>query len=166
MTLINRAWFRVGSDRYASSARTYGVTTLTKRHVRVRGSRIAYCVRGKHRTLVRSTVADADLAAALKLVATAPGGARLFRYRRNGSLVSLTGPVLNAYLAEHLGNGFTAKDFRTWGGTLAAAIALAEHGPPASESEAKRVLADAMRRVGEQLGNSPTVARSSYVSPQ
>ena len=58
---------------------------------------------------------------------------------------------MNAYLAEHLGDGFTAKDFRTWGGTLTAAIALAEQGPPSSEAEARRAIAAAMRRVGEQL---------------
>jgi DNA topoisomerase-1 len=65
----------------------------------------------------------------------------------------------------HLGEEFTAKDFRTWGGTLIAAIALAERGPSETETEAKRAVAAAMRRVGEQLGNTPAVARSSYVSP-
>jgi DNA topoisomerase-1 len=92
-------------------------------------------------------------------------GARLFRYRREDGLADLTAPQLNEYLAEHLGGGFTAKDFRTWGGTLTAAIALAEHGPPASEAEAKRVVAAVMRRVGERLGNTAAVARASYVSP-
>jgi DNA topoisomerase-1 len=72
---------------------------------------------------------------------------------------------LNDYIGEHLGEGFTAKDFRTWGGTLTAAIGLAEHGPPASESEATRVLASVMREVGQELGNTPAVARASYVSP-
>jgi DNA topoisomerase-1 len=72
---------------------------------------------------------------------------------------------LNAYLAENLGGGFTAKDFRTWGGTLTAAIALAEHGPPSSEADARKAIAAAMRRVGEQLGDTAAVARSSYVSP-
>jgi DNA topoisomerase-1 len=66
---------------------------------------------------------------------------------------------------EYLGDEFTAKDFRTWGGTLIAAIAFAEHGPPETESEAKRVIPAVMRRVGEALGNTPAVARSSYVSP-
>ena len=64
-----------------------------------------------------------------------------------------------------MGEEFTAKDFRTWGGTLIAAIALAEHGPAESETEAKRVVAGVMRAVGEKLGNTPAVARSSYVSP-
>jgi DNA topoisomerase-1 len=79
--------------------------------------------------------------------------------------LNLTAAVLNSYLGEHLGNGFTAKDFRTWGGTLLAAVELGRHGPPASETEAKRVLAAVMRKVGQELGNTPAVARASYVSP-
>jgi DNA topoisomerase-1 len=73
--------------------------------------------------------------------------------------------VLNAYIQEHMGEGFSAKDFRTWGGTLMAAISLAEHDLPESESEAKRRIAAVMRSVGERLGNTAAVARSSYVSP-
>ena len=72
---------------------------------------------------------------------------------------------LNDYIQEFLGEEFTAKDFRTWGGTLLAAIALAEHGPAETQTQAKRTIAAVMRRVGEQLGNTPAVARSSYVSP-
>ena len=64
-----------------------------------------------------------------------------------------------------MGNGFTAKDFRTWGGTLLAATRLASHGPSDSDAEAKRVLASVMRKVGDELGNTPAVARASYVSP-
>ena len=72
---------------------------------------------------------------------------------------------MNAYLRDRLGVPFSAKDFRTWGGTLIAAIALAEHGPAETETESKRVISAVMRRVGEELGNTPAVARSSYVSP-
>ena len=77
----------------------------------------------------------------------------------------LTGAVLNDYIREHMGEEFTAKDFRTWGGTLTAAIALAEHGVAETDTEAKKVVANVMRTVGERLGNTPAVARSSYVSP-
>jgi DNA topoisomerase I len=164
-TLINRAWFRVGSERYAETSRTYGVTTLQKRHVSVRGRTLRFGFRAKHRVLVRTTLVDPGLADGMRELLRLPGGARLFRFRENGAYRSLTGPLLNEYLAEHLGGGFTAKDFRTWGGTLTAAIALAEHGPPESDAEARRAVAAAMRRVGEQLGNTPSVARSSYVSP-
>ena len=89
----------------------------------------------------------------------------MFRYVYEESACNLTGSRLNDYVREHMGEGFTAKDFRTWGGTLVAAIAFAEHGPPASETEAKRVIPAVMRRVGQELGNTPAVARSSYVSP-
>jgi len=164
-TLVNRAWFRVGSERYARSSRTYGVTTLQKRHVSVRGRTLKFDFRAKHRTLVRATLVDAGLAAGVRELLALSGGSRLFRYREDGSYRAITGELLNGYLAEYLGGGFTAKDFRTWGGSLTAAIALAEHGPPESDADARRAVAAAMRRVGEQLGNTPSVARSSYVSP-
>ena len=162
--VVNLAWFRVGSERSARRARTYGVTTLRKRHVEVRGSRIAFRFDAKGRVSVRTSLVDEELGEAFRRLLGLPGS-RVFRYRRNGGLADLTGPQLNEYLGEHLGGGFTAKDFRTWGGTLTAAIALAEHGPPGSEAEAKRVVAGVMRTVAERLGNTPAVARASYVSP-
>ena len=73
--------------------------------------------------------------------------------------------MLNEYIGEHMGNGFTAKDFRTWGGTLLAAVELTKHGAPETETEAKRVLGRVMRKVAQELGNTPAVARASYVSP-
>lgn len=163
--LINMAWFRVGSDRYARSSRTHGVTTLTRRHVAIRGTRVAFRFRGKHRVQVRTTVVDTELAEAIKDLLDQPGSARLFRYGRNGDSAMLTGAVLNDYIREHLGEEFTAKDFRTWGGTLTAAIALGEIGVAETDTEAKQVVARVMRTVGERLGNTPAVARSSYVSP-
>ena len=164
--LINLGWFRVGSDRYAKSSRTYGVTTLYRKHVSVRGKRVAFKFRAKHKVLVHTTLVDSELAQAIKDLLALPGGGRLFRYENgNGEITTLNAAVLNAYIQEHLGDEFSAKDFRTWGGTLLAAVALAEHGPPDTEAEAKRTLAAVMRSVGEQLGNTPAVARSSYVSP-
>jgi len=163
--LINRAWFRVGTERYAKESKTFGITTLRKSHVQVRGHRIAFHFRGKHRSVVRTTLVDSELAEATKELLAVPRGSRLFRYEWDGGFCALTGAKLNEYIRAHLGEEFTAKDFRTWGGTLIAAIALAEHGTAGSETEAKRTIAAVMRRVGEQLGNTPAVARSSYVSP-
>src|SRR5918999_1395983 len=163
--LINMAWFRVGTERYAKSSRTYGVTTLYKKHVSVRGNRVKFCFRTKHKMLVRTTLVDSELAGAIKDLLALDTGGRLFRYEREGELVALTGAVLNDYVQEHLGDGFSSKDFRTWGGTLTAAIALAEHGPPETEAEAKRIVANVMRTVGERLGNTPPRPRPSYVSP-
>ena len=162
--LMNLAWFRVGSDRHARRSRTFGVTTLTRRHVTVRGTRISFRFRAKHRTMVRTTLVDAELADSMKALLATPG-ARVFRYERDGAYCNLTGAVLNAYIGEHMGEDFTAKDFRTWGGTLTAAVMLAEHGVAETDAESKRVVAAVMRRVGERLGNTPAVARASYVSP-
>ena len=128
--LINMAWFRVGSDRYAKTSRTHGVTTLTRSHVSVRGTRVTFRFRAKHKVQVRTSVVDPELAGAIKDLLAQPGPARLFRYGYNGDSCNLTGAVLNDYIQEHMGEEFTAKDFRTWGGTLTAAIALAEHGVP------------------------------------
>jgi DNA topoisomerase-1 len=163
--LVNKAWFRVGSDRHARSSRTYGVTTLRKRHVEVSGDEIAFRFRAKNRKLVRRTITDAKLAAAVDELLVLPDGTRLFRYEREGALANLTSPALNAYLSDALGEGFTAKDFRTWGGTLLAAVELERRGLAASATEEKRVLAAVMRKVGDELGNTAAVARASYVSP-
>jgi DNA topoisomerase-1 len=164
--LINLGWFRVGSDRYAKKYRTFGITTLNKSHVSVRGSRVSFKYRGKHRVWVRTAVVDPELAAATKALLSLPGGRRLFRYELpDGTYCNLSSRKLNEYIREHMGEEFTAKDFRTWGGTLIAAIAFAEHGIPETATEAKRTVAAVMRTVGERLGNTPAVARSSYVSP-
>jgi DNA topoisomerase-1 len=165
--LINLGWFRVGDERYAKKFRTFGITTLRKGHVRVRGSRITFRFRAKNRALVRTAVVDPELADAMRELLAVKGGRRLFRYRNgNGDgLCNLTGAGVNEYIQEHMGEEFTAKDFRTWGGTLLAAIALAERGVANSDTESKRVIAAVMRTVGERLGNTPAVARASYVSP-
>lgn len=165
VSLVNRAWFRVGSDRHARASRTYGITTLTKRHVTVSGSEIEFRFRTKNRTLVRREVESAALAEGVRALLSLESGSRLFRFERDGETFNLSAPMVNSYIGEHLGNGFTAKDFRTWGGTLRAAVELAKHGPPANEVETTRVLAGVMRDVARELGNTPAVARASYVSP-
>jgi DNA topoisomerase-1 len=165
--LINLGWFRIGDERYAKKFRTFGITTLRKGHVRVRGSRITFRFRAKNRALVRTALVDDELADAMRELLAVTGGRRLFCYRNeNGDgFRNLTGAGVNEYIRKHMGDDFTAKDFRTWGGTLLAAIALAERGLSESETESKRVIAGVMRTVGERLGNTPAVARSSYVSP-
>jgi DNA topoisomerase I len=165
VSLVSHAWFRVGSDRHTRTARTYGITTLTKRHVTISGDEIQFRFRGKNSKLVRHTVENARLARELRELVALENGSRLFRYEREGEIFNLTAPTLNAYIGEHLGNGFTAKDFRTWGGTLLAAVELGKHGPRERETEANRVLVSVMRKVGQELGNTPAVARASYVSP-
>ncbi len=162
--LIDSAWVRVGSERHARASRTFGVTTLTKRHVSVDGESIELRFRGKNSKLTRRTVQSRPLARGVRELLALPGS-RLFRFEREGELANLTAATLNAYIVEHLGDGFTAKDFRTWGGTLVAAVELARRGTPEDDAGAKRTLAAAMRKVATELGNTPAVARASYVSP-
>ena len=169
MRLINLGWFRVGNERYARESRTYGITTLTRRHVDVRGKRITLRFRAKHGVQVRSTIVDEELAAALRELLALPGSSRVFRYCWDDRVWNLTSKRLNDYVKIYMGAEFTAKDFRTWGGTLLAAIAFAERvardGFPETATAQKRSVAAVMRRVAEQLGNTPAVTRASYVSP-
>ena len=162
--LINLAWFRVGGERYAKTSRTYGVTTLTKQHVRVGGNRVTFRYPAKHNVQVRTALVDVELAEAVAALQLTPG-TRLFRYEVEGRLRNLTDRRLNDYIKEHMGPEFSGKDFRTWGGTLLAAIAFAERGPVEKPGEQKRAIAAVMRQVAEKLGNTPAVTRSSYVSP-
>ena len=163
--LMNLGWFRVGSERYVRESRTYGITTLNKSHVSVRGSRIIFRFRGKHRAWVRTQIVDSELAGAIKDLLALKGGRRLFRYEWEGDLYNLTSKRLNDYIRIYMGEDFTAKDFRTWGGTLLASIAFAERGVVETEAEQKRAVAAVMRVVAERLGNTPAVTRASYVSP-
>jgi DNA topoisomerase I len=165
LRLIDLGWFRVGGERYARENKTFGITTLRKRHVRVRGKRVCLDFPGKTGARIRSVVVDPELAEAVRGLLALRGGPALFRYRWNGELYNLTAKRLNDYVRIYLGEEFTAKDFRTWGGTLLAALAFAERGPVDSEAGTKRVIAAVMRQVGDRLGNTPSVARSSYVSP-
>jgi DNA topoisomerase-1 len=169
LRLINLGWFRVGSDRYVRGSGTYGITTLTRRHVTVRGHRVTLAFRGKHKIQVRTSIVDEELAVAMRELLAIPGGARVFRYEWEGAVYNLTSKRLNDYVKLFMGPDFSAKDFRTWGGTLLAAIALAEHashsGFPETKTDEKRSISAAMRRVAQQLGNTPAVCRASYVSP-
>ena len=168
LRIINLGWFRVGSERYVRDG-TYGITTLLRRHVDVHGRRVALSFRGKQKIHVRSTLVDDELAAAMQELLNRKGGSRVFRFETEDGLRNLTSAVLNDYVKLHMGEEFTAKDFRTWGGTLTAAITFAEraqrHGFPETKAAEKRSVSEVMRRVAQQLGNTPAVCRASYVSP-
>jgi DNA topoisomerase-1 len=168
LRLINLGWFRVGSERYVRESRTYGITTLTRRHVMVRGNRVTLSFRGKHKIQVRTTLVDEELAAAMRDLLQLKG-ARVFQYVWEQKPYNLTSKRLNDYVKLYMGDEFTAKDFRTWGGTLAAAVAFAERaqqeGFPETKTDEKRSVSAVMRRVAQQLGNTPAVCRASYVSP-
>jgi len=157
--LINLGWFRAGSDRHTERSGTYGITTLRKRHVTVRGRRIRLEFLGKGRAQIKTTLVDDELAASLRELLGFPGY-RVFRYLNGDGLCNLTNRVLNEYVKEHLGDEFSAKDFRTWGGTLLAAIDFAQREP-----DGKATVTAVMRRVSAQLNNTPAVCRASYVAP-
>ncbi len=162
--LISESFFRVGSERYAEENRTFGIATLRKRHVEIADGRAVFSYVGKKSISQRQVVANPELMRLVERQLDSPGP-RLFRYQEDGHWRDLTSRDVNAYLHETLGVAFSAKDFRTWGGTLRAATILAELGPAASPSEAKRNVMLTMRLVASELGNTPTVCRQSYVHP-
>jgi DNA topoisomerase I len=162
--LLGEAFFRVGSDRYAKDNRTFGVTTLRKSHVKVRGDRITFTYTGKGSIEQRQTVIDRELARFVRLLLASPGD-RLFRYRDAGGWSDLTSRDVNAYIRGLAKIAYTAKDFRTWGGTLRVATVLSDLGPARTPTEAKRNVVTAVRLTAAELGNTPAVCRASYVHP-
>lgn len=163
--LIAEGFFRPGSERSTRENRTFGITTMRKSHVRVERDCIYFRYVGKGRVRQRQCVVSRALAKAVAGLLTSPG-ARLFRYRDGaGRWRDLDARDVNEYLRERCGVAYSAKDFRTWGGTLRAATVLAELGPGTSPTDAKRRVAMAMRLVAAELGNTPTICRQSYVHP-
>ena len=162
--LISESFFRIGSERYATENKTFGIVTLRKRHVQIADGRAVFSYVGKRSIRQRQVVANRELAALVKRQLTSPG-TRLFRYKEGARWRDLTATDVNAYLHDTLGVEFSAKDFRTWGGTLRAATVLAELGPGASPTDAKRNVATTMRLVASELGNTPAICRKSYVHP-
>jgi DNA topoisomerase-1 len=164
LRLIAEGCFRPGSDRYTKENRSFGITTLRKSHVTLRDGVAIFEYRGKSGVKQRQTIAEPGLVKFIVSLMKSPG-TRLFRYERDGKWFDLDARLLNDYLRESLGFPYTAKDFRTWGGTLRAATVLAELGPAKSLTEAKRNINTVMRLVAAELGNTPTICRKSYVHP-
>jgi DNA topoisomerase I len=171
--LLDLGLFRAGNDEYArddcaSGEATFGLATLRRDHVAVRGDTITFRYPAKGGLERRLTVVDRRAAGVVRALLTRRDrGERLLAYWRQRSWQQLRTVDVNAYLRDVSGCDMTAKDFRTWHANVAAAAALAEAGPPPrSQAGRRRVVAAAMRAVAETLGNTPTVARSSYVDPQ
>jgi DNA topoisomerase-1 len=164
VALIERAHLRVGSDEYTKSNGSYGATTLEGRHAKVIGSLIELTYRGKSGKRRAIRFRDARIAKVIRQC-KALRGRRLFRWRKDGRVGSVTSADVNAYVHLHAGPRFTAKDFRTWAATIAAAIGLAREDEPASPTARKRVAADVVKSVAMRLGNTPAVCRKSYVHP-
>jgi DNA topoisomerase-1 len=163
--LLSDGLFRPGSEKSTRENSTFGITTMRKSHVAVDGDCIVFRYIAKGRKRLRQCVVNRALARAMQRLLATPGP-RLFRYRQSdGSWRDLSARDVNEFLRTTLDVRYSAKDFRTWGGTLRAAIVLAELGPGQSETDAKRRVAQAMRLVAADLGNTPTICRKSYVHP-
>ncbi len=164
--LINDLYFRVGSETSVRRYRTYGVTTLRNRHLEIkRGGRLEFDFTGKHQVKHRRLLVDEELAALMRDI-KAVGGSRLFNYLdEDGRARPVTPRDVNEYIKSATAPDFSAKDFRTWGGSLLAAVALAEIGCCEDEREARRNVVRAVHRVADHLGNTPAVCRSCYIHP-
>lgn len=163
--LLEITLIRVGNAQYARQNRSYGLTTLNKRHLEVDGTALTFAFKGKSGVEHRVSVRDRRLATVIKAIRELPGQ-QLFKYRdAEGDLCPVTSDDVNAYIREAMGEDFSAKDFRTWAGTVSAARALREMEPPASAADAKRKITVCVKAVAGLLGNTPTVCRSSYVHP-
>lgn len=167
MRLINSLYIRVGSEKSVKRYKTFGITTLQNRHLTIdRRGRLVFDFVGKSHIKHRKIMVDKELAAVMAELKQLGPARKLFHYvADDGTLKSVKPADINAYIKEATSPEFSSKDFRTWGGTLLAALELAEAGPAADEKEIKRRLVRAIKRVAEQLGNTPTVCRSSYIHP-
>ena len=164
--LLEVTLIRVGNAQYAKQNRSYGLTTLNKRHLEVDGAALTFAFKGKSGVEHEVRVRDRRLATVVRSLRELPGQ-QLFKYRdADGALCAVTSDDVNAYIREAMGEQFSAKDFRTWAGTVSAARALREMEPPASPGEAKRRITVCVKAVAGLLGNTPTVCRSSYVHPR
>jgi DNA topoisomerase-1 len=164
--LINAAYFRVGDERYARENKTYGIATLRRKHLSIGGDTMTFEYSGKWGKTHRKVVTDRRLREVVEECASLPGY-EVFKYVDAGGAVrDVKARDLNSYVKRVMGEEFTPKDFRTWAGTLVAAVKLAELGPVTEEKHAKQNVLEAVDAVAERLGNTRDIARASYISPR
>jgi DNA topoisomerase-1 len=169
--LLDMGMFRVGSDQYAARENdpSFGLSTLMPSHVRTRGGCVLLEFRGKSGVQHTGSVDDGEVCSVLKdLKRRRRGENRLFAYWEPSTRrwQEIHAGMINDYLREISGEQMTAKDFRTWHGTVKAAEELAAVGPQPTEAKRKKAVSHAMKEVAELLGNTPAVARASYVDPR
>ncbi len=166
--LINSLYIRVGSNKSVKKYHTYGITTLQYRHLEIkRGGKLVFNFVGKHHIKQRKILVDKELAAVMRDLKAIGGARKLFKFLdENGQVHPIKSRDINDYLKSVTAPEFSAKDFRTWGGTLLAALELAEIGKAEDERVLKKNICKAIENVAEQLGNTPTVCRASYVHPK
>jgi DNA topoisomerase I len=167
--LLDRGFFRIGSEDYAVQNETYGLATMKKRHVRVgRAGMLVFDYPAKSGKRRVQAVADPMVADTIRrLKARRGGGDDLLAYKRGARWADIRSHDINAWLKATTGQDVSAKDFRTWGATVLAAIALAVSGEaPATKTGRKRAITRAVNEVAHYLGNTPAVARASYIDPR
>jgi DNA topoisomerase-1 len=163
--LLEKSFIRVGNDRYRKQNDSYGLTTLRNRHVHIEGSEIRFSFLGKSKIQHRITLTDKKLARVVKTLQDLPGQ-ELFQFvDHEGKQHSISSHDVNAYLHEITGKHFTAKDFRTWAGTVLALTELIGADPPDTVKVAKGIVTNAIKMVAKQLGNTPCVCRKCYIHP-
>jgi len=163
--LLERTFIRIGNEEYARENKSFGLTTMKNRHVAVRGKRLRFRFRGKSGRQHEVDVTDRRIAKIVAKCQDLPGQ-DLFQYvKDDGDVQDVTSQDVNDYLREVSGDNFTAKDFRTWGGTVLAASALDTQGEFESQKQAKANVKAALYAVAQLLGNTPAICRKCYVHP-
>lgn len=163
--LLEKTMIRVGNEEYARDNESYGLTTLQDEHAEVSTRRIVFRYQGKSGREHEATLDDPRLARIVKRCQDLPGQELMQYVDEDGEVRDVDSADVNAYLQEITGEPFTAKDFRTWAGTVLACMALQEFEAVGSDAEAKKNVVEAVKRVAERLGNTPAVCRSSYIHP-
>jgi DNA topoisomerase-1 len=164
--LLETTLIRVGNDDYARENKSYGLTTLRNRHVAIEGSQLRFEFKGKSGKAWKLQLKDRRVAKVVRACQELPGQ-RLFQYRDDdGELREVTSSDVNAYLREISGREVTAKDFRTWAGTVMAALALQEVEKVETQAALKKNVKAAIEKVSARLGNTPAICRKCYVHPE
>jgi len=166
--LLDRGFFRIGSEDYAVTNETYGLATMKKSHVTVSDDALVFDYPAKHGKRHVRQVVDAEVAEIVRRLKARRGGIdELLAYREGRRWVDVRSPDINAYLKDVTGLDVSAKDFRTWGATVLAAVTLAAtNADDFSPTKRKRLITHAVKHVAYYLGNTPAVARASYIDPR
>jgi DNA topoisomerase-1 len=165
--LLDLGYFRIGNDVYADQHGSFGLTTLERRHVRKEHGRLVFRFVGKSGIEHEVEIDDPAVIEAIDIMRARRGGEQLLAWKEGRRWRELDSRVVNEYVGRVAGADYTAKDFRTWHATVLAAVALAESDEPGeTKASRKRAVSSAMKEVAEFLGNTPTLARKSYVDPR
>jgi DNA topoisomerase IB len=165
--LLDRGFFRIGGERYAEENESFGLATIRREHVSVSDGEVIFDFPAKSGQRRVQSIRDESVRAAIETMRRRRGGPEdLLAYRDDGEWRDVRSEDVNEYLQEKIGERFSAKDFRTWHGTVLAAVELAREDEPASKAAAERSIRAAVERVAEVLGNTPAVCRRSYIDPR